>query len=115
MITPLFGSDLGIHSDENHVVLEWNDQSGHRVVFSASQKGDDAMECHFAPDSKSLRSVRSACEDFIDFVFDSCKWCKMLLVATNRRSVAGLVKKLGFSEIANSGGEILFMRTRQWA
>lgn len=112
MILPLIGDDLGITRDDSHYVLEWRDLDGHRVVFSASRIGD-AIYCHFAPEKNSLRVVKIACLDFMDWVFDVCEWCKMLITAASKPSVIRLVDKIGFIPIAESAdGKTVFMRER---
>jgi len=110
MIYALSGDDLGIERGESYVLSEWRGRG--RVVFSATQKGK-AMECHFSLEKKALRDLTEACEDYIEWVFEKCKWCTMIITAIDKPSIKRFVERLGFVAIANcQDNKQIFMRVR---
>lgn len=110
MIYPLSGDDLGVYRNENYFLVEWRGRG--RIVFSATRKGD-AIFFHFASDKRAVRDVKEAMQFYIRWVFHTCKWCKMMLTAIDKRSVVNLAKSVGGQEIAiDENGRRIFMRLR---
>jgi hypothetical protein len=109
MIYPLSGDDLGVAKDDKHVLFEWHEHG--RVVFSATQHGE-AMSCHFAAEKKALKYVKIAIEEFINFVFQKCEWCKMIIAIVKVKSVERLLPKCNFQLVAELNEHSIFERVR---
>ena len=86
------GDMMGMYSNDNHLNFKWD---GANILFSMCRQGNAVM-CNFASDKKSLRKLREAIDEFIDFMFKSFDWCEMILAEIKLRSVRKLVEKLGF-------------------
>ena len=107
MIIPLQGPDCGVAKNEHHALVEWNDGE-HRVVFSACRQGN-ALNAHFACGSDSLRQVRPAINDFIEWACEACPWCEFIIAQVGRKSVERLLPKLGFLHLITvPQGEIFY-------
>ena len=99
---------MGLAYDGNQRVFKWK---GGNILFSAGRLGD-AMSIHFAASKDSLRSVKQAISEFVDFVFFSFGWCTMIIANIVKPSVERLAPKLGFVRFAESPGRKLYMRVR---
>ena len=93
MIEPWSGPDLGIARNENYLLYAWNK----RVIFSMAQRGK-AMCCHFSSSKKDLRQIKTAINEFCEWVFDNFE-CKIILAFINKPSVVRLVLKCGFKHV----------------
>lgn len=101
------GDLLGLTFDENHLIVEWCHNG--RVLFSFERRGD-ALFCHFASDKIGLRFIKAAIDDFALLVREQFPWCKMLIAIVKRPSVARLIRKTGFTQIARAGEDEIYMR-----
>ena len=97
----------GVLRDENHIVVRH--PSG--VFFSFAQIGS-AVSAHFAAGKESLRSVRSAINDFCDWAFYVMPWCEMIFACVAIESVTRLIKKCGFSPLALADDAEILVRYR---
>lgn len=94
--------DLGW--DENHMLVNIGEN-----WFSFTQRGE-AIQFHvFLPD---VWKAVEDCTFFCNWLFDNHKWCRMLLVTINKRSLVKLAKRCGFSEIAAKRGWVVLGRDR---
>ncbi len=110
MIHELRGSDLGVYRNGNYWLNEWSDSG--RVVFSATQQGQ-SLNCHFAANKKALRHVKTAIKDYVEWLFNVCEWCKMVIAVIEKPSVERIVKKCGFVKFGETvKGKKLYMRVR---
>jgi len=111
MIIPLNGDDLGVYRNENHTVVEWTDLV-HRVVFSATRHGN-AMSCHFASGKNGIRYIKQAINEFVEFIFNACKWCEIVVAITEKKGVINTIKQCGFFLCASAdNGLHLYARGR---
>lgn len=110
MIRHLTGSDLGVPRIPEALVVEWAEGS-HRVVFSYAKQGD-GITAHFAAGKESLREVKSAIDDFVEWIFWAYEWCRMIFAVVAVSSVKRVVKKCGFSWVADSGPYQVYARMK---
>lgn len=94
----------GLTRNENHLVVMIGEN-----WFSYVSKGD-AIQFHLF--SKDPKTLSKACEIFIKWVFDSHKWCRMLLVTINKRSLINLALKHQFKMVDKNGNAVFLARTR---
>jgi hypothetical protein len=90
---------MGLGHDESHLVFIWC-RNDCKVLFSATRKGN-GMSCHFSSDKRGLRHLKEAINEFVQFVFGCCKWCKMVLAIIEKPSVERLVLKCGFDYVVD--------------
>lgn len=94
----------GLARNENHLIVRVGDN-----WFSYTRKGD-AIQLHgFSKNPKTLSDCSSI---FIDWLFSEYKWCKMLLLAVSRKSLAKLAIKKGFNVVVDKDGATLLSRYR---
>lgn len=67
---------------------------------------------YFHIDSGNPKGFEPAAERFINWAFNAHKWCKMLLITTERRSIKRIAKRLGFVTILENGDAVAMMRLR---
>jgi hypothetical protein len=111
MIRLLTGPDLGVPQIPECLVVEWYER-GHRVVFSYARQGN-AITMHFAAAKESLREVKTAINDFVEWALWAYPWCEMMFGVIGIKSVERLVKKCGFSFLTEAEGYQVYMRARQ--
>jgi hypothetical protein len=111
MIRFLSGDDLGVPKIPECMVVEWTEFDS-RVVFSFAQLGQ-GITAHFASGKESLREVKTAINDFCEWIFWAFPWCEMVFAVIGIESVERLVKKCGFRWIATKGPYQVYARYRQ--
>ena len=89
---PLQGDDLGVLRNDNYRVAQ---AMGSRITFSYARKGK-GMDCHFAADKTSLRSLKGTINAFCEWIFHDYPWCECIFAVVDKNSVDRLVKKCGF-------------------
>lgn len=104
------GDLMGLPTDANHYVYRWLEPEC-KVLFSATRQGE-AMSIHLASDKKGLRRLKQALNEFCEYVFKVFSWCKMIIGKVNRRSIANLVVKCGFSEVYRNKDKSAWVRSR---
>lgn len=67
---------------------------------------------YFHIDSENPKGFEAASARFINWAFNAHKWCKMLLITTERRSIKRIAKRLGFVPILENGSAVAMMRLR---
>lgn len=82
----------GVAHDDNYRCVKWRDGN---VVFSFAKRGE-ALCCHFSAKKDSLRLIKPAINEFIEWARSVYKWCKMIMAFINKASVERIVKKCGF-------------------
>lgn len=107
---PYSGDLMGLPTDENHLNFIWCGPG--KILFSCSRIGD-AASIHFASDKAGLRYIKTAINDFVDFVFWLYDWCTMIIGKVSRDSICRLIEKIGFIEFAQSDIGRFYMRPRQ--
>lgn len=114
MIEPISGPDLGVYHNENYVLHEMKTPEGARIVFSATQQGK-ALSCHFAAEKAALRHIKPSIELYVRWLFETCKWCRMIIAVIDKPSVVRVVRKLNFKRlgITNSNQQI-YIRCRHY-
>jgi hypothetical protein len=96
--------------DENHLVFKWIDGN---IFFSVSRRGN-AASCHFACDKNSLRDLKQAIDEFVEFVFWIFDWATMVMAQVRKQSVARTIKKCGFFPIGEAEGITVYVRPKSW-
>ncbi len=91
------------------MAVEWGGPG--KVVASYAMRGN-AISAHFASDKKGLRHIKSAIEDFCAWIFDTYKWCTMILAMIERPSVTRIVRKCGFKHVIDNQGYKIYARCR---
>ena len=109
IFTELQGDDLGVYHDDNYRMVQC---LGGHVVFSYSQKGK-AMTAHFASDKKGLKNIKPAINSFCRWIFNTYE-SEMILAVIKKteKSIMRLVKKCGFSPLAEDNKHYIYMRAR---
>jgi hypothetical protein len=92
------------------MVVEWR-ESDCRVVFSYAQQGH-AITAHFAAGKESLREVKTAINDFVEWAFYAYEWCRMVFAVIGIPSVERLVRKCGFVPLAQVGIYQVYWRAK---
>ena len=69
------GDMMGMYSNDKHLNFKWDSAN---ILFSMCRQGN-AVVCNFASDKKSLRKLKIAINEFIDFVFDGSKHDNLLI------------------------------------
>lgn len=110
MIRLLSGPDLGVPRIPEAMVVEWT-EADYRVVFSYAKQGE-GMTAHFASDKHSLREVKTAINDFVEWCLWAYPQCKAVFAAVGIESVERVVKKCGFELFAVAGDYRVYMRGR---
>lgn len=111
MMSMLTGSDCGVAQNENHLLVEWRDEQNKRVVFSFSQYGN-AISAHFACEKESLREVKPAIMEFIDWAFWAFPWSRVIIAKVDRPSVKRMILKCGFDWLLGVGEVDVYMRKK---
>ncbi len=111
MITELTGSDLGVYRTENYLIRQWAEKG--KVVFSLSRQGK-AMRCHLAANRKALRYLKSAINEFVCWVFNQYKWCKMVIatVVIQYLGLCKILKKCSFKFVCDTPEGYIYTRIR---
>jgi len=104
---PYSGDLMGLKTNENHLVFKWKGPG--TVLFSVSRRGD-AASCHFASDKKGMRSLKTAIDEFVKFVFWLFDWCTMVIAQVEKPSVGRLIAKCGFYPVADAGDIQVYAR-----
>ena len=110
MIRWLSGDDLGVPRIPEALVVEWT-EGGHRVVFSFARLGD-AMTAHFAAEKSSLREIKTAIDDFVQWIFYAYPWSRAVFAVTGRQSIGRLVQKCGFGWLTRRHDYDIYMRMK---
>ena len=108
-MNPVTGDLMGVAGNKNYAVVEWNKKG--RVVFSFAQRGN-AVTAHFSANKEALRHIKTAINEFCDWVFDELIWCHMVFAMTEKDSVVRIVKKCGFVPLAYADNVKIYMRCR---
>ena len=82
------------------------------MVFSFCKQGE-AITAHFAAGKDSLRRVKEAIDDFVEWSLWAYPWAKMVLAVIGIKSVERIVKKVGFVYVSEAEGYQVYMRVRQ--
>lgn len=107
----LYGGNIGdLPTDENHANFLWNTPDC-IVLFSASRQGD-LMSCHYKNDGATNKQINRAINEFCEFVFDKCGWCKGILAKVSLEKVARRIIKLGFYVDLLHNGNYYMIRER---
>jgi hypothetical protein len=102
------GDDLGVPRIPECMVVEWA-EGNNKVVFSYAQQGK-GITAHFAAAKKSLREVKTAINDFCEWVFWAYPWCRMIFAVIGIKSVERLVQKCGFKFLTAKGPYQVYAR-----
>lgn len=108
MFSPATGDLMGVRQTPNSQYVEWNNG---RVVASYVRKGL-GISAHFASDKQGLRHIKSAINDFCEWIFNRYEWCTMILAIMNIESVIRIVKKCGFVPIGSNEDMAVYARLR---
>lgn len=107
---PYSGYLMGLPTTEDHLVFRWN-HPGCKVLFSVCRRGS-AASCHFASDKAGLRLLRTAINDFVNYVFWLFDWCTIVTAQVEKSSVAKLIEKCGFEYWFNADDIMVYKRLR---
>lgn len=99
---------LGVPVIPECLVVEWT-QDGKRVVFSFAQMGK-GITMHFAAQTQSLRVLKQAVNDFVEWLFWAYDWCEMVFGVIGRRSIEKLMIKCGFTRLGEQHGYQIYVR-----
>lgn len=110
MIEDFKGDDCGIARDENHALFQWVDGK-YRVVFSITQRGR-ALVAHFACRKESLRQVKKAIQEFVEWCFEHYEWAQYVAAPIAKKSVCRIVEKCGFRKIADVPKGAIYVRAK---
>jgi len=100
---------LGLLCNENYLAVKWLEGP---IYFSFCERGN-AIMMHFAAGKKGLRHVKKAYKEFIEWIFDSFDWCKMVMAyVEKKRSLERLVRKCGGKFLLEINGYNVYMRLR---
>jgi len=111
MIRILTDSDLGVPQIPECLIVEWVER-GHRVVFSYARQGN-AITAHFAAAKDSLREVKTAINDFVEWALWAYPWCEMVFANAGRASIGRLVTKCGFGFLTEAEGFKVYVKYRE--
>lgn len=89
----------GLYSTDRHLNYRWTGD-GRTVYFSAAQQGQ-AMTIHIAAEGKNKLGLRKAAVEFVDYLFDSFPWCRVVMGGIKKKSVVNLALKCGFEHLAD--------------
>lgn len=109
-IKPYAGSIYGLPTNKNHANFLWNEPDCF-VLFSAAKVGN-YMSCHYKNDGASNDQINRAINDFCEFVFEKCDWCKGILAKVDLEKVARRIIKLGFYVDLLHNGNYYMIRER---
>jgi citrate lyase synthetase len=102
--TKIDGGRFGLPTNENHINYKWN-HPDYEIVFSVARQGN-ACSCHFAcGNKKSIKKLRKAIDRFCNLMFRKHGWCKFIFAKVKKDSVGRLVKKCGFTPVADIEGQ----------
>jgi len=110
MFTPYSGECMGLSHNENYLTFKWTEGN---IFFSATRVGD-GMSIHFASDKPSLRNIKRALNEFVEYVFDCYSWCTMVLGIIDLPSVCRIAEKCRFIHIGtvDDTGSHVYMRCK---
>jgi hypothetical protein len=108
MIRALTGPDMGVAKLPTCLLVEWV-EGDQRVVFSFARQGQ-GISAHFAAGRESLRAVKPAIEDFLEWVFATYAWCRCVFCMTKRPSIERIVTRLGFLYLTDAEGLKIYVR-----
>ena len=111
MIRALTGPDLGVPRIDECMLVEWTEADA-RVVFSFAKLGN-GMTMHFAAGPESLRELKTAIEDFIEWTFWAFEWCELIFGIIGPQSVERLATKCGFKYLCPKGPYQVYVRMRK--
>jgi len=103
------GNTRDLPTDKNHLNFRWSEAD---ILFSMTRKGNAAL-IHFTAHGKAVRRLKKAINEFCQRIFDSCKWCEMIIGQIQKDSVVRLALKLGFIKIAEKNNIKIMMRERE--
>ena len=103
------GDLMGVLMSPQNVAVEWIGPG--RIVCSFAQRGQ-AVSAHFSSDRRGLRHLKSAINDFCNWVFGAFEWCSMVIAIINKPSVVRLVKKCGFSHVIDVEDNTVYARSK---
>ena len=108
----LYLSDPGkLPTNENHINFIWM-EPGCKVLFSISQQGGGAS-CHFSSDKFGMKKINQAINEFCEFVFGNCDWCRMIFAKIQSKKIADIVLTCGFKYAFPLKYSELFIRSRE--
>lgn len=103
------GDLLGVQKRSHHVAIEWIGPG--RIIFSFAQRGQ-AMSAHFASDKAGLRHLKTAIDDFCQWVFESLDDIDMVLAIMTLPSVVRLVQRCGFLYVLTDEDREIYARSK---
>ena len=106
---PYSGYLMGLPTTENHLVFRYIGEG--KILFSVTRQGD-AASCHFASDKKGLKSVKTACDEFVKFCFWLFPWCKMCLAHIKPGGIARMIERIEFALIGGTTKGLVYARLR---
>lgn len=109
MFKPANDNLMGVKMTPNNIAVEWTGEG--RIIASYAERGN-AISAHFASDKQGLRHIKSAINDFCQWIFNKYEWCTMVLAMIKKPSVERVVLKCGFSYLASQNDINVYMRVR---
>ena len=104
------GDLIGLPTNENHLVYKWKNP-GCKVLFSMTRCGN-AASIHIAADEKGVFRIRTALNQFSDFIFSGYPWCEMILGKIQNKKLGYIVERCGFKKIVKTKDTTAYMRER---
>jgi hypothetical protein len=70
------------------------------------------MDAHFAADKDNLRYIKTAINEFCDWVFNNYKWCTLIFAVISKPSVERIVRKCGFKYLTHDQDKIIYIKVK---
>lgn len=104
------GNIKDLPTTENHLNFRWSKGD---ILFSVTRQGNAAC-IHFSASKNALRKLVEAINEFCEYIFDTCDWCKMIIGTVKKKSIIKLGDKCQFSKIDYKDKITVMMRKRSW-
>jgi hypothetical protein len=109
---PHMGKLRGLPTNDHHLNYRWDTDEA-EVLFSVTRLGN-SVSCHFASDLQGLYRIRKAIDEFADFIFSTCPWCRMILLKITSDKIERLIRRCGFEKLTTIGDVKIYIRRRPW-
>ena len=107
---PYKGDLMGLPTNENHLNFIWL-EPGCKILFSITQHGN-AASCHIASDKNGKPKICQAINEWCEYVFNICDWCKMIVALIYLDSVIKRVELCGFKLVTKINGCSIYVKEK---
>ena len=102
------GDTRDLPTTKDYLNFRWSEAD---ILFSVTKQGNAAL-IHFTAKDRNTETLKKAANEFCEYIFKTCEWCKMIMGIVGKKSVVKLGEKCGFHKIGFTDDITVMMRER---